>query len=72
MTFGFFINILGITKCRHISFHVSAFMYLIGFILVIASFGVATTLSDYGDFTDVDFSTNSILFFFVIPCFLYG
>ena len=47
-------------------------MYVIAFLAVIASFGVATTLSKYGEFRDIDFSTNSILFFFIVPSFVYS
>ena len=69
---SYFVSILGITYSRWFSLYSSSFLYSLAFSASIVSFGVATTLANYGSFRDIDFSTNSILFFFIVPSVIHS
>lgn len=45
---SYFITIIGVTYGRPFSLYISGFLYLLAFKAIIASFGVATTLSKFG------------------------
>jgi hypothetical protein len=48
LVLSYFVSIIGTTYCRPVSMYVSGFLYVVAFIALLASFGVATTLASFG------------------------